>query len=423
MDLIAFRCSSCDQALKIPAEKAGRKIKCTRCGTELTVPSQEPAPPPPKEDQDRGGYGLVADPAEEAAQQKEKEKPKKKEEKKKAPKVKRRLKSIQDPEQWAKVRAGLAVVLIVIYLWAGAFGLQVLVVLLGRIMGTEYGAVAEKILTIENQTPAPGDTESVNLPGFLVALVASQDLYVVGRVLLIIASLRALGQAGVALAGYGQCLAIPDRFGTRGQVKTLIILALVNVLFNLVFKLLPLTGVMNYALIPWFTPEVCMIDANTDRALPLHVFWSKSGFWEMLLSILVMFSYYAEPVMLGVLIWSIGTFLREPPVEEVGSGVVQISFGVAFTMLVYLLFSITGTSAVLLLLLKICYGLWILFTTILLVRFVMAINKTRETIAKYLEAAEESPGAQARDEDEGEEDEIEERPRRPRKKKRPYEED
>src|SRR5207302_9183710 len=81
MDFIAFRCSSCNQGLKIGTDKAGRKIKCSKCGTILTVPragSQEGkaaapaglAPEEPakqveeEEENDKKGYGLFVDPTE-----------------------------------------------------------------------------------------------------------------------------------------------------------------------------------------------------------------------------------------------------------------------------------------------------------------------------------------------------------------------
>jgi hypothetical protein len=70
MDLITFRCSSCNQGLKVPADKAGRRVKCTKCGTSLTVPATSQAgtvpgakPAAPRkhyeDDDDEGGiYGV-----------------------------------------------------------------------------------------------------------------------------------------------------------------------------------------------------------------------------------------------------------------------------------------------------------------------------------------------------------------------------
>src|SRR5437762_11726114 len=48
METITFRCTACGHVLKIGADKAGRKAKCTKCGQTLTIPAtseaiQEPA--------------------------------------------------------------------------------------------------------------------------------------------------------------------------------------------------------------------------------------------------------------------------------------------------------------------------------------------------------------------------------------------
>ncbi|MBI3410089.1 MAG: hypothetical protein HY040_17240 [Planctomycetes bacterium] len=450
MDLISFRCPSCNQGLKAPADKAGRKVRCTKCGTELTIPmSQAPASPPPpnpapptaapftapapKEQADPASYAFLLDPAEEAAKAKT-EQPA---EKKRAPKIKRRFRMLQEPEQWAKTRLGLGVVLLSVYFWAGAFGLQGLVLILGITQGPEYGGVAEKILVSEDPPePEPGQPERVSLPGFLVGLISGYSLYAVAKVLLILASALTLAQGGIAFAGYSACQGIPDRYGTQGQVRALMILTITNMALNFIFKLLPLTGILNYALVPWFTPELCILDANTERAMPIHVFWSVSGFWEMLLTILVMSTYYAQPLLLSVLIWSIGLSLREPPVEEAGFGLIEITFGVAFTLLAYYLLSVTGTSPVLLILLRVGFGLWNLFTAILIVRFIMGIGKTRETIFLYVQAAEEEGVVKRLGLDDGEEEDEEEHeneqdeegdedepPRRPSRRSRRFKED
>src|SRR5262245_16169129 len=39
MDTITFQCYSCHQILKVGADKAGRKAKCVKCATVLTIPA------------------------------------------------------------------------------------------------------------------------------------------------------------------------------------------------------------------------------------------------------------------------------------------------------------------------------------------------------------------------------------------------
>src|SRR6476660_1681317 len=52
MATISFQCYSCNQVLKVGGEKAGKKGKCPKCGTMLTIPIastvQAETPPAPK---------------------------------------------------------------------------------------------------------------------------------------------------------------------------------------------------------------------------------------------------------------------------------------------------------------------------------------------------------------------------------------
>src|SRR5213595_3171279 len=43
METITFRCTACGHVLKIGADKAGRKAKCTKCGLALTIPATSEA--------------------------------------------------------------------------------------------------------------------------------------------------------------------------------------------------------------------------------------------------------------------------------------------------------------------------------------------------------------------------------------------
>jgi hypothetical protein len=50
MEFITFQCYACGQMLKVGADKGGRKAKCHKCGTVLTIPvasAEPPAAPPP----------------------------------------------------------------------------------------------------------------------------------------------------------------------------------------------------------------------------------------------------------------------------------------------------------------------------------------------------------------------------------------
>ena len=140
----------------------------------------------------------------------------------------------------------------------------------------------------------------------------------------------------------------------------------------------------------------------------------------MIVNVLFLCSFYAEPVIIGVLIWSIGMALREEPLVEKGQGVVALSCGIAFALLSFHLLSMAGTTGVALGVLRVIYACWVGFTIILLVRLPMALQATRVILQKYLE------GAELKEEEDGEEEEDEEearKPKRKRKVKRPRDDD
>src|SRR5947199_10292951 len=61
-ELITFKCTKCQHVLKIGVDKAGRKAKCPRCATPLTVPGGAPEPPTQREIEKVEGYGLLDEP-------------------------------------------------------------------------------------------------------------------------------------------------------------------------------------------------------------------------------------------------------------------------------------------------------------------------------------------------------------------------
>src|SRR5437588_4454447 len=130
MEVISFRCWSCKQVLRIGADKAGRKAKCTKCGTELTIPAvsadgETPTPAPePKpyvyQEEDGGGtYGVIKE-AEPAPEEKPKARKEDDEERQtggrsaadRARSRKALRKAPVNPEQWEKVRLGMMLAVI-----------------------------------------------------------------------------------------------------------------------------------------------------------------------------------------------------------------------------------------------------------------------------------------------------------------------
>jgi ribosomal protein S27E len=430
MDFISFRCTSCNQGLKIGADKAGRRIKCTKCGTILTIPSSgleeakpagasraagdamrvAPEAPPKKmeeEEDDKMGYGILT-PA--APEDKLEDKPE--EDKKKAPPLKRKLKTLPDLDLWEKVKTGLGVMMIGVSIWGGVVLFMGLMVIFGIMNGPEYAEVLEQSMTAKTTTPA-GEVAAPDMPNFMLGLVTGMSYQGIGKVFYILAAVLALFQIVIVMAGCGVCLKIPDRYGSQGQLKALLAFGTLNFFIILIFKLLPALGVINYFLGPYALPEVSLVDANIDRDPPIWVFWSGAPFWEMILTVILLCSFYAQPVLIGIFIWSIGMALREGPVIEKGQGVVILAFGIAFGLLSFHLLSMTGTSGVALAVLRVMYGVWTGFTILLLIRLPAALQATRAILQKYLD------GAEMKDED----DEEEDKPRRKRKAKRARDED
>jgi ribosomal protein S27E len=415
MAFISFRCTSCNQGLKIGPDKAGRKIKCSKCGTVLVVPhagtAEQPAPVPSSEPRPKAGedeqddiksYGMLAEPeaaeppTEDAKAKKPQDKP---------PPLKRKLKTLSDLDLWEKVRTGLQVIMVGVYVWAGAVLFTVLLVILGIVNGPEYSEVVASAMTEKVNTPA-GEVLAPDMPTFLLTLITGTGFQGIGKTFYILAALLTLLQILIMIAGYAIAVKVPDRSGMPGQIKALLTLGGLNFLLVLIFKLLPALGVMSYVLVPYATPEVAMIDANIGRDPPLWVFWSSAPFWDMTLSVLFMCLFYAQPIFIGVFIWSIGLALREDPVIAHGQAVVNVSFGVAFALLAYYLLSMAGTSGVAMGVMRIIYALWTGFTIILLIRLPMALQSARTILLKYLEGAELK-------------DEEDEEPIKPKPKRKP----
>lgn len=398
MELISFKCTSCKQNLKVGADKAGRKIKCTKCGTELTIPKSGPAeakapaapePPPKKpdddDDDDKKGYSLLADTTPADADQKKPEvKPKKKE--KVAP-LKRKFKTLSDPDLWEKVKMGLQIIMVGTNVWGGVVLFMVLMVFLGILNGPEYAEVAEKNMTVKTDTPA-GELVSMDTPAFMFGLVTGITYEGIGKIFYVLATILSLFQIIVLVAGYAICLSVPDRFGTKGQIGALLAFGAINFFLILFFKLLPALGMMNYIMVPFALPEVSLVDANIDRDPPIWVIWSASPFWEMLVTVLFICFYYLEPVLIGVFVWSIGLSLREEPIVNKGQGLVGLSLGITFTLMSYQLLSMAGTSSVVLTVLRLVYVGWVAATILLIVRLPIVLQATRTILQKYLDGAE-----------------------------------
>ena len=397
MDSISIRCKSCQHAMKFSADKVGKKAKCPKCGNLIVVqieeePKPEPeAPPSPKNDFDDDGpasYGVMVDPELEAiakARAEEYENPgKKKKERKALPKVARKVKAIPDADSWIKVRIGLMFMSIGCWIWLASHLLQGSYVLLGSIDFPEYGLLIRNTMekagiperAKRGEFPPPGQGWQMNRLNIYLEMIAGNNIVPFAKFALITATVIYFFQAILWMAGYGFCMAVPRRFGMFGQVLIMMGLALINLLFVVVFKLLPVLG-FGIVLIPYLTPEISMTVYNMERLVPIHVMWSRFPFWENFLVIFAKFLYYLEPTFGAILIWSIGVTLKSTELAKWGQSLTTWSLGSFFVLLAFHLLSLCGGSPVMVLVLRVIYALWFFFLILFMLRYAMLLMKCR----------------------------------------------
>ena len=388
MEMKVHKCTSCGASLRYGKDKAGKRTKCPKCSTEQTLPKDgdnKPIAGPPVDDDDDGrGYQIVAADEEGDRKRREEAHAKSAVKKKPAPRIKVRRKNIGDLDAWQKVYNGLLFLMIGACVWGAAYGLQMLVVFLGLIQGAEIGVNAERFLLHPNEPAIPGVPPPLDKPMFFLSLVAGSDFTSTGRVLLIVAQVLTFIQIALWMVGYGMCLAIENRLGSRGQLITLFSLGGTNLLLNLFFRFLPLIGVLGYVLLPFYAPEIVMGEINTERSLPFHVSWCTAPMWEITLALVVYLIMQLEPILIAMFIWTIGTMVRDEPTEARAQGAIKMGFGILFLILAYQMYACAGTSSVLVKLIRVIYLLWFAFQVGFIVRIATSCSAARELIRFYL---------------------------------------
>src|SRR4029079_16024602 len=111
--------------------------------------------------------------------------------------------------------------------------------------------------------------------------------FILGQVFLLV-------MGGMFIAAYGFFRSVPERFGSRGMVKGMMVLGFINLTFGLLGKLLPMASNFGPALLPLVAPEVTLAAANVERSVPLQCFWMHSPFWETILCLIVQLCFWVE---------------------------------------------------------------------------------------------------------------------------------
>lgn len=404
MDVINVTCGGCGHAMRFAADKAGRKAKCPKCasvvpiptGTEITsaappVVAAAEAPPAvtaassvPTSD-DIGAYGVT-----EAEQKQVEEEPKKKkkDEKKKLPKLQRKVKALADGDSWEKVRLGLLFVFLGTCLWAIAHLLQGVYLLLGTVDYPEYARlIGGELITRRQMMPEGGGFWDINQLNLLLGMTAGPSFATFAKICLITGIVLTIFQLLLNGVGYGFCLAVPRRFGTYGQVVAMLVLAVLSLLLVIFLKLLPALGAYGWLPVMLLTPEIDLTEYNMDRCLPLTVLWSGSAFWELILTLTVHMVYFLEPAIGCVFLWSVGKFVKDSRVEEGGHSLSHLALGQMFILFSYLLLSVTGSTPILVYVLRVVYCLWYFFLALFILRYAALIMKSREVLEDKIHPA------------------------------------
>jgi hypothetical protein len=399
MEVIKFSCA-CGHAMKFAADKAGRKAKCPKCTAIITVPKGDqangPAGAPKNDDDDDGAYGIIVDKEleERRRQIEEAELLRQKEaRRKKAPKIVKKFKSLPDAELWEKVHFGLLFLFLGGCVWAFTHLLLGMWVGLGTVERSDYSKMVTELIErdmarrVERNEPAiPDDGHFWDFSQFhlLVAIPAGRGFVGFAKFCIIVSLILFPIQSILWMVGYILCLPVPRHHGALGTLILLMILNVVNLLFFLFFKLLPITGLYRFYLIPYLFPEIMYTEYNMERVYPLFMLLSGSPFWESILSMFLQFIQYLEPVVGAIFVWSCTTTLKATRVEEKAEGVTKIGLAQYSIWLAYLMIALCGTTPVLISVLRVLYILWYSALMMFIIRYALLMWRGRELIDSRL---------------------------------------
>lgn len=381
--------------MKFAADKAGRKAKCPKCAALFTVPASANGPPANPED-DASAYGVVIDrELEERRRQVEEEDRKRQKElkKKKPPKIKKKFKSLPDEELWEKVHFGLLFIFLGTCVWAFSHLLTGMWVSLGTVEFRDYGRMANEQIEKSmrerqerGEPPIPEDGRFWEFSQFhfLAAIAAGRGFASFAKFCMVVNLILYPIQLILWFVGCILCLPVPRHHGALGQLIFMMVLGAINALIFLFFRLIPITGLYRYYLIPYFIPEVMFTEYNMERVYPFFMLWSGSPFWESLLAIVLQFLYFLQPIVGAIFLWSCATMLKASRVEENGASVTVNGLGQYFIWLSFLMIALCGTTPVLVTVLRVLYILWYGFLMMFIVRYALLTWRCRDLLYSRL---------------------------------------
>ena len=390
MNAISVKCAGCGHAMKFAADKAGRKAKCPKCETVLTIPA--PSADGPGAEAEDAGYGVVVDhELEERRRQLEIAERARLLElaKKKAPKIQKKFKSLPDADQWEKVHFGLLFLFLGTCLWGFSHMLHGVWVGLGAVEFTDFSRlVTEQIEQIgknrqdRGDPPIPEDGRFWQFSQFhlLVGMVAGRGFVTFAKFCIIVELILYPIYMLLWFLGYILCLPVPRHHGAFGLLIFMMVLTGINFLVWVFFKLIPVTGLYKYYLIPYFIPELLTAEYNMERVYPIFMMWSASPFFESLLAMLLQLLATLQPVMMSIFVWSAARTLKATRVEANAEGVTQTGFNQYFLWFCLLMFGLCGTTPVLIWVLRVFLWLWYGALLMFITRSALLLWRFRELL-------------------------------------------
>jgi hypothetical protein len=346
--------------------------------------------PSPDEDDAGGGYDVFTDPeieelARKRAAAEEARLKTRKKEKKDLPKLTRKKKAIPEADAWKMVRLGLLVMLIGLPIWGLAHVLQGTYVILGSVEFPEYSpwiaanmeSRGDAVNPATAEVPGTGEFWTVDELKIYLGIIAGRDLLGTAKAFLVISTILYFLQALAWGAGSFICLAVPNRLNMFGQLIASLVVGFFNAVIMLVFRFLPVVGLMGYVMIPFVTPEISMTEYNMDRLVPIIVMWSDAPYWESFLTIIFRLLFYLQPTILCSFIWSVGITIKEDTIVRNARGGAQLCLGTLFILIGFHLLSLCGATPVAVIVLRIFYGLWFAFSLMTIAQLASVIVKTR----------------------------------------------
>jgi hypothetical protein len=414
METITFRCSACQHVLRVSADKAGRKAKCVKCGTPLTIPTasaegaKEPALAPlaGNKETDQAKAPALADaktlaPGQSAADDEAEsltygikdepvvEKEDKKNRDKKTPipqgparRQVKKLSRITHAKQWVRVSLGCKVIAAGLCIWLGAFLLYRVPLVFGLAAGEEYAIpVDQRLVAGSLDSGKPAD---MNYCLYAVALISGNSMADVMIWVVRLSQVIYFLMYLPLVAGYVICLAAPPQGGTRLQLGVLLALALANLLFGIIFKLLPLLGVYEYTILPAVVPEIELNSMNASRMESVYTFWLRWPILEMYWALLMTILFYLEPAMVAVFLRAVAKGLRSDVLEEKAMAAMQFAFSQIFVQMAWMLLALCGTSEVLLIVMRIIYMIGMGFFIGQMIYTVLVLLSVRSVVFQQL---------------------------------------